>query len=213
MDPKLQKIVEAANTDHDEEHSFRHPQIVYSQPTATVFHAATTHSQHYSSGSSLQERFAYRGPQPSRQVRPALIDYPRSDEGYGEYQSYAIGLYSNKSIDTSRQQTIQQPFNTNPGQRAPRISLTPQSLHTNEATPSVNGLHNVVRPDPYQQTFSRASTLANLRTQPAVPRFAPQTRMSDGVAIRRSPNGYDDLFGAMRQATPQTSTCKSQTRS
>lgn len=188
MDPRLQRIIAAANasTGEEEQEAFHPRQPPYSRAATTESSSALSFSQHFNNAGSLQERFAYRGPAPTQQPRAVFHEHFQTDESYGP----------------TRQRATQQPFNSNPGQRAPRISLTPQSLHLNE-NPSNAHSNGIARPDSYHQSLSRASTLANLRTQPVLTRNSLQSSLFNNVTPQKGPS--DGLYGQMARATPHTS--------
>lgn len=98
---------------------------------------------------------------------------------------------------------LQQPQRHNIG--APRISLTPRSLHsTNEPNVPDGAYENIYsNPNAQLQLFNRASTLANLRTQPQSSKLS-QTHGSphDTATFNYSANRFSQLQPQRQQPTP-----------
>lgn len=82
LDPRMQRIIEAAGASDDNEHFDAPP---FSRPATSMgVPAPPTGSRHFNNGSSLSDMFAYQGarpPQSPMQFQPSQHEY--SAEPYG----------------------------------------------------------------------------------------------------------------------------------
>ena len=87
---------------------------------------------------------------------------------------------------------------------APRLSLTPRSLHAASEASLYNDDQSTAGSfGPRPHDFARASTLANLRTQPQPMRYAePRQPAIDTISFHIPTSRYDVFQPQLQQPTP-----------
>ncbi|OBT87082.1 hypothetical protein VE02_05017 [Pseudogymnoascus sp. 03VT05] len=177
MDPRMQRIIDNASANVQDD---VYPMIPFSRannlpPTQPTF------SRHFSNGSSLQDVFSFR---------PLQQQIPRQPQ-------YVVDIFDRQGLQSD---AIQQH-----GIGTPRISLTPRSLLTAHGS-TIGGdgsLHNYGISSGAHRIANRASTLANLCTQPPSMRITQQPSSPDDTsAFHYADNRFSQLQPRRQQPSP-----------
>ncbi|KFY73080.1 hypothetical protein V499_06836 [Pseudogymnoascus sp. VKM F-103] len=175
MDPRMQRIIDNASANVQDD---VYPMIPFSRAN-TLPPAQPTFSRHFSNNSSLQDVFSFRPPQ-EQIPRPPQYD-PFDRQGL---QSDAVQQH---------------------GTGAPRISLTPRSLLAAHGSTVAGGdtFHTYGNPNGAYRVANRASTLANLRTQPPSMRTTqPPRSLNDTSTFHYADNRFSQLQPRRQQPSP-----------
>ncbi|KFY60026.1 hypothetical protein V497_03915 [Pseudogymnoascus sp. VKM F-4516 (FW-969)] len=177
MDPRMQRIIDNASSNVQDD---VYPVVPFSRAN-TQPQSQSSFSRHFSDGSSLQDVFSFR---PSQQQVPR--------------QQYGVDAFD-------RQQGIQSDATLQHGSGPPRISLTPRSLlaaHGSTAA-SDDALHTYGIPNGAHRIANRASTLANLRTQPPSIRITqPPSSPDNSSMFPYAANRFSQLQPLRQQPSP-----------
>ncbi|KAL5353668.1 ATP-dependent DNA helicase MER3 [Pseudogymnoascus australis] len=177
MDPRMQRIIDNASANVEDD--------VYPIPFSranTLPPSQSTFSRHFNNSSSLEDVFSFRPPQ--QQI-------PRQPQ-------YVVDTFDRQGSqsDATHQQH---------GSGASRVSLTPRNLLTAHghavAGDDIFGTYGV--PNGAHRTANRASTLANLRTQPASIRTAQSpSSPEDTSTFQYAENRFSQLQPRRQQPSP-----------
>ncbi|KFY25163.1 hypothetical protein V493_04803 [Pseudogymnoascus sp. VKM F-4281 (FW-2241)] len=179
MDPRMQRIIDNASANANVQDDV-YPIVPFSHAN-NLPPSQPTFSHHFSNGSSLQDVFSFR---PSQQQIP-------------QPPQYMVKTFDRQSL---RSDAIQQH-----GIGASRISLTPRSLLTAHGSTVAgdDASHTYDMPNGAHRIANRASTLANLRTQPPSMGIAHLSSSPDDTpTFHYAENRFSQLQPRRQQPSP-----------